>query len=394
MKYAIVIPDGAADKPLDELDGRTPLDAADTPNMDRIAAEGKLGTVRNVPKGMPAGSDVAIMSLLGYDPRDYYTGRAPLEAAAQGLKITDEWVLRCNFVTIVDGVMEDHSAGHITTEEATALLGELNRILGGPHVEFHPGVSYRHLMTYRGELDVKTTPPHDILGELAASHLPSGKGAETLRNLVDRSQDILAEHDVNIVRRDLGENPATSIWLWGEGKMPSLPSFSEKYGLRGCAITADDLVRGVSKLIGWDIIDVPGATGYLDTNYAGKGERAIASLDSHDLVCVHVEAPDEMGHAANLPGKIEAIENIDRHVVGPLLTHLSDSGEPWRMMVLPDHPTPIAIRTHTSDGVPFAIAGEGVKAVRSCRFTEADADAGDLHVDRGCDLMEYFLTVR
>ncbi len=394
MKYAIIIPDGAADAPLDELDGRTPLDAAETPNMDWIATEGKLGTVRNVPKGMAAGSDVAIMSVLGYDPREYYTGRAPLEAAAQGLKITDEWVLRCNFVTIVDGVMEDHSAGHITTEEATALLGELNRILGGPHVQFHPGVSYRHLMTFRGELNVKTTPPHDILGELAVSHLPSGKNADALRNLVDRSQSILEGHDVNIVRRDLGENPATSIWLWGEGKMPSLPSFSESYGLRGCAITAVDLVRGVSKLIGWDIVDVPGATGYLDTNYAGKGERAIGALNSHDLVFVHIEAPDEMGHAANLPGKIEAIENIDRHIVGPLLDHFREGSEPWRVMVLPDHPTPIALRTHTHDPVPFAIAGEGVKAVRTCRFTEANANAGDLQVDRGCDLMEYFLTVR
>ena len=394
MKYAIIIPDGAADLPLQELEGKTPLAAARTPHMDWIAANGKLGTVRNVPKGLSPGSDVAIMSLLGYDPREFYTGRAPLEAAAQGLKITDEWVFRCNFVTIVDGVMEDHSAGHITTEEATALLEELNRVLGGPHVHFYPGVSYRHLMTYRGEMDVKTTPPHDILGDVAASHLPSGKGAETLRNLIDRSQDILRGHDVNVVRRDLGENPATSVWLWGQGKMPSLPSFSERFGLRGASITAVDLVRGVSKLIGWDIVEVPGATGYLDTNYAGKGTHAIETLKDHDLVFVHVEAPDEMGHAANLPGKVESIEQIDRHVVGPLLEHLRGTGEHWRIMVLPDHPTPISIRTHTPDPVPFAIAGEGIKAVVPARFTEQDAESADLHVDRGCDLMEYFLTVR
>ncbi|MFP4053586.1 MAG: cofactor-independent phosphoglycerate mutase [Phycisphaerae bacterium] len=383
MKYAIIIPDGAADLPMEELEGKTPLAAARTPHMDWIATHGKLGTVRNVPKGMSPGSDVAIMSLLGYDPREFYTGRAPLEAAAQGLKITDEWVFRCNFVTIVD-----------STEEATALLEELNHVLGGPHVHFYPGVSYRHLMTYRGEMDVKTTPPHDILGEVAAGHLPSGKGAEMLRNLVDRSQTILAGHEVNVVRRDLEENPATSIWLWGQGKMPTLPSFSERFGLRGASITAVDLVRGVSKLIGWDIVEVPGATGYLDTNYAGKGSYAIDTLKDKDLVFVHVEAPDEMGHAANLPGKIESIEQIDRHIVGPVLEHLQGTGEHWRILVLPDHPTPISIRTHTADPVPFAIAGEGVKAVVPAKFSEKDAAEADLHVDRGCDLMEYFLTVR
>lgn len=391
MKYVILIPDGAADLPLEELEGRTPLEVAHLPNMDWIAANGKCGTVQNIPRGMSPGSDVAIMSVMGYNPRDCYTGRAPLEAAAQGLDIKDEWVLRCNLVTIVDGRMEDHSAGHISTEEGVALVGELNRILGGPHIRFHPGVSYRHLMTYRGELGVQTTPPHDILGELAASHLPRGAGSETLRNLIDRSQAILADHDVNVVRKDLGENPATSIWLWGQGKLPTLPSFASRFGLSGAAITAVDLVRGLSRLVGWDVIEVEGATGYLDTNYAGKGQAAIDALGDHELVFVHIEAPDEMGHAAHLRGKIESLEAIDRHIVGPVLEHLRSGQEDWRVLVLPDHPTPIAVRTHTDDPVPFALAGTGVVALVGGQFTEQAAGAADLHIDRGCDLMEYFL---
>jgi 2,3-bisphosphoglycerate-independent phosphoglycerate mutase len=396
MKYAIVIPDGAADAPLDDLDGRTPLEAANIPNMDWIAANGKSGTVRNIPKGMPSGSDVAILSLVGYDPKEYYTGRAPLEAAAQGLKImTDEWVFRCNFVTIVDGKMEDYSAGHISTEEAAALIEELNRILGGPHVRFYPGVSYRHLMVYKGPVEIETTPPHDILGKRIAEHLPSGdEGADMIRTLTERSRDVLTEHEINVVRRDLGENPANSIWLWGHGKLPNLPAFQDRYGVRGVAITAVDLVRGLAKLIGWDCIEVEGATGYLDTNYAGKGAAAVKALDSHDLVCVHVEAPDEAGHNANPAAKVEAIEQIDRHIVGPLLERLKKEGDDWRILVLPDHPTPCQVRTHTQDAVPFAIAGAGVKAVVHGPFSEKHAAESDLHIDRGCDLMEYFLTVR
>lgn len=394
MKYAIIIPDGAADQPLEELEGKTPLAFARTPNLDWIASNGKMGGVCNVPRSLPPGSDVAIMSVMGYDPREHYTGRAPLEAAAQGLDLKEEWIFRCNFVTMVDGRMEDHSAGHISTEEARVLLDELNRLLGGPHVTFYPGVSYRHLMTFLGDMDVKTTPPHDILGELASSHLPSGKGADLLRNLIDRSQSIFAGHDVNVVRRDLGENPATSIWLWGQGKLPSLPSFREVYKLKAAAITAVDLVRGLASLVGWDILEVEGATGFLDTNYAGKGQAAIDALDDHDLVFVHIEAPDECGHAANVRGKIESIEMIDQHIVGPILNHFRSQGDGWRIMVLPDHPTPISVRTHTRDAVPFAIAGDGMKAVTPRKFTEEDASQSDLQIDRGCDLMEYFLTVR
>ncbi|HUS93446.1 MAG TPA: cofactor-independent phosphoglycerate mutase [Phycisphaerae bacterium] len=395
MKYALIIPDGAADVPLDELRGRTPFEAAETPHLDWIASHGRLGTVNNIPDGLPAGSDVAILSVLGYDPRQYYTGRAPLEAAAQGLKVRpDEWIFRCNFVTIVEGVMEDYSAGHISTEEASALIGELNRRLANEKVRFYPGVGYRHLMTLRGDCDVQTTPPHDILGQAVAGHLPEGAGAEALQALTERSQRLLADHEINTIRRDLGDNPATSIWLWGEGKMPSLPSFAEKYSLAGKVVTAVDLVAGIAALIGWERIDVPGATGFLDTNYAGKGAAAVKALDDGDFVCVHVEAPDEAGHNADAGGKVAALESIDRHIVGPVLQRLKAEGDDWRILVLPDHPTPCTVRTHTRDAVPFAIAGARIITVVHDPFTEAAAARSDLHIARGHEMMEYFLTVR
>ena len=395
MKYAIIIPDGAADLPLEDLGGKTPLEAARTPNMDWIASHGKIGTAAMVPTGMPCGSDVAILSVLGYDPRQFYTGRAPLEAAAQGLVIApDEWVFRCNFVTIVGAVMEDYSAGHITTDEAKTLIGELNRQLSTPQIRFYTGVSYRHLMTYRGNMQVRTTPPHDILGKAVEGYLPAGAGSETIRSIMESAKPIVEGHEINAVRRDLGENPATDIWLWGEGKMPQLEEFAKRFGLKGAAITAVDLVRGLSALIGWDRIEVPGATGYLDTNYAGKGAAACLALDNYDIVCVHVEAPDECGHNADVKGKVQAIEAIDRHVVGPVLERLKTEGDQWRILVLPDHPTPCAIRTHTTQPVPFAMAGVRVESIVPREFNEASAAAADLHVQRGCELMEFFLTVR
>ena len=395
MKYAIIIPDGAADLAVDELGGKTPLAVANKPHIDWIAAHGKFGTVRTVPAGMPCGSDVAILSLLGYDPHKHYTGRAPLEAAAQGLAIgPDEWVFRCNMVTVIDGVMEDYSAGHISTKEAGGLLAELHRQLGGQHLAFFRGVSYRHLMTARGDFDVQTTPPHDILGKKIDAHLPTGRGADMLRMLIERSKGIFATHEINQVRRDLGENLATNIWPWGQGQMPQLPSFAERHGLAGAAITAVDLVRGLAKLIGWEVIEVPGATGYIDTNYAGKGAAAVAALDRLDLVCVHVEAPDEAGHNANAAAKVQAIEQIDRHVVGPVLERLKAEGDNWRILVMPDHPTPCQARTHTAEPVPFAIAGLRMPAVLALPFSEENAARSDLHVDRGHELMEYFLKVR
>ncbi|MCJ7545013.1 MAG: cofactor-independent phosphoglycerate mutase [Phycisphaerae bacterium] len=395
MKYAIVIPDGAADLPLEELHGQTPLEVARKPQMDWIAAHGKCGMVHNIPKGLACGSDVAILSVVGYDPRTCYTGRAPLEAAAQGLKIgPDEWVFRCNLVTIIDGIMEDHSAGHISTEEAGAIVDELNRSLARPGVHFYRGVSYRHLMIYRGDCQVRTTPPHDILGQRAAAHLPTGQGAKELRGLMERGRELLVGHEINTVRRDLGENPATDIWLWGEGQMPQLTPFTERFGLRAAAVAAVDLVRGLARLIGWDVLTVQGATGYLDTNSAGKGAAAVAALDNHDLVFVHVEAPDEAGHNANIKGKIAAIEQIDQHIVGPLLKRLQAEGPEWRILVLPDHPTPCTVRTHTRDAVPFAMAGKRVESVLAEPFSEAHAAESDLHIARGHELMQFFLTIR
>jgi len=395
MKYAIIIPDGAADVPLDELGGQTPLAAADLPNMDSIVSQGRCGTVCNVPDPLPCGSDVAIMSVMGYDPTEYYTGRAPLEAAAQKLNVDpSQWIFRCNFVTLIDGVMEDYSAGHIRNEEANKLIDALNQRLAGDELTFYKGVSYRHLMTFSGGCKVKTTPPHDFLGRKTSGYQPRGQGAKELREIMDRAAEILDQHEVNTVRTDLGENPANAIWLWGQGKMPHLPLFARRFGLSGAAITGVDLVRGLAGLIGWDIIEVEGATGYLDTNYAGKGAAAVEALDKYDLVFVHVEAPDEAGHNADPQAKIEALQQIDTHVVAPVLDRLKTEGNDWRLLLLPDHPTPCTLRTHTRKAVPFALAGKGTAGIVDAPFTEQTAEEADLHIERGCDLMEFFLKVR
>jgi 2,3-bisphosphoglycerate-independent phosphoglycerate mutase len=393
MKYALILPDGAADEPIDELDGQTALAAAKIPNMDWIAAQGRVGTVRTVPDGFTPGSDVATLSVVGYDVRKYYTGRAPLEAVSRRISLgPDELVFRCNLVTIVDGEMEDFSAGHISQPEADRLIADLNAELGDDRVRFHAGVSYRHLMTMKGAASMKLTctPPHDIPGEAVASHLPTGKGSDAIRSLMERSQQVLAEHEVNQVRRDLGENPATSIWLWGQGPMPRLPSFKERFGLRGVAITGVDLFRGIAISAGWRMIAVEGATGYLDTNYRGKGEAAAAALDEVDIVAVHVEAPDEAGHNGDAAAKVEAIERVDEFVVGPVLDKLRSFGE-WRILCVPDHPTPVDKRTHTGDPPPFCMAGAGIVPDRANAFCETEAAATGLHIDPGYELMEYWL---
>jgi 2,3-bisphosphoglycerate-independent phosphoglycerate mutase len=393
MKYVIILPDGAADEPLAELDGRTPLGAARIPNMHSIAANGRSGTVKTVPDGFTPGSDVATLSVVGYDPNTYYTGRAPLEAVAKRISLApDELVFRCNLVTLVDARMEDFSAGHISQAEAERLIHDLQAELGSDRVTFHSGVGYRHLMTVKDAADIKVecTPPHDITSKPIAGYLPSGKGEEFVRGLMRRSQEILDKHEVNQVRRDLGENPATSIWLWGQGGSPRLPNFREKFGVRGAAITAVDLIRGIALSIGWKLIEVPGATGYIDTDYAAKGRYAIEALKDADLVAVHVEAPDEMGHNGDVAKKVLALELIDEHIVGPLLEKLHGLDE-WRIMCLPDHPTPVAKKTHTSTPPPFCMAGTGIIADRSERFTEADALETGLNIDPGHELMEYFL---
>ncbi len=394
MKFVIVIADGAADRPQESLQGRTPLEVADIPTFDRIAREGRFGTTRNIPDGMPAGSDVAILSAFGYDPKKVYTGRAPLEALAQKIELgPNDLVLRCNLVTVADEEMVDYSAGGISNNEGRALLTHVSNVLSRPGWEFYPGVGYRHLLVHRnhGKLDLHTTPPHDILGQPIAEYLPRGKDAGELISLMNDSRELLRDQEINRVRLDLGERTATQIWLWGQGFRPALTPFAERYGLSGAAITAVDLVRGIAHGIGWQVIDVAGATGYLDTNYAGKGQAAIAALDEVDLVCVHVEAPDECGHEGDARGKIQALENIDRHILAPLLDHLEHRGEPWRLMALPDHPTPLDVRTHTADAVPVGIIGQDMTPVRPGRFTEDDAAKSGFEITVGHELMEYFL---
>lgn len=394
MKYAIIIPDGAADEPLEELAGKTPLEAARTPNMDRIAAEGRVGLVRTIPEGFESGSDVATMCLLGYDPKVYHTGRAPLEAAAQSIPLAaSDWVFRCNLVTVVDGIMKDHSAGGITDAEAQTLLRELARKIHVPGVEFYTGVSYRNLLVYRGskELDVKTTPPHEIPDEPAGKYLPRGKGSEILRGIIDKSAELFGGHEINDVRRDNGMNPATQVWLWGQGHAPDMPTFQERFGVTsGCMITGVDLLRGLAVLLGWENMNVEGMTSFHDTNYSGQGTATADALDRYDIVFSHVEAPDEASHQADWRTKVASIEAIDEHVVGPVLKKLRTYPE-WRILVMPDHPTNIATRKHGYAPTLFGMAGTRVRGERPGPYSEKHAAKSDLKIERGHELMEYFL---
>jgi 2,3-bisphosphoglycerate-independent phosphoglycerate mutase len=403
MKYAIIIPDGCADEPQESLGGKTPLQAAQTPNMDRIAREGVVGRSNNVPASLTPASDVATLSLFGYDPLVVYTGRAPLEAAAMGLQLgPGDWAVRCNLVYVGNGQMRDFTAGHVTSTDGRALMEAIEEGLGGPidsgEVEFFPGVSYRNIMIYRGgkapfAAATKTQPPHDIPDRPIADHLPLGPGSELLRSLMERSREILAKHPVNQDRMRRGEKPATQIWLWGQGKAPSLQPFVKAYGKSGAIISAVDLVRGVGQLLGWTRVDVPGATGYLDTDYAAKGRYGVAALKDSDLVCVHVEAPDEASHEGKAHAKIKALEEIDRHIVGPLLEALPRQGN-WRILVSPDHRTPLRTRAHAHGPVPFAVAGTGIVSKGQASYDEVVAAESDLAFDKGHQLMPWFLKER
>jgi 2,3-bisphosphoglycerate-independent phosphoglycerate mutase len=394
MKYAIIIPDGAADDPLPELGDKTPIEAAATPNMDAVATEGRQGLVRTVPDGFESGSDVATMCLLGYDPKVYHTGRAPLEAAAQHIPLAaSDWVFRCNLVTVADGVMKDHSAGGISNAEAQRLLADLRARLIAPGFEFYNGVSYRNLLVYRGseEFDVKTKPPHEIPEERTDKYLPKGKGSELLRKIMDYSRTLFADHEINATRRETGFNPATQVWLWGQGHAPDMPTFVDRFGVQsGCMITGVDLLRGLAVLLGWEIREVEGMTSFHDTNYKGQGEATADALEHYDLVFSHVEAPDEASHQADWKTKVEAIEHIDKHVVGPVLRKLKTFDE-WRILVMPDHPTNIATRKHGYAPAPFAMAGTRVRSVLKASYSERNAAASDLKIERGHELMEYFL---
>lgn len=401
MKYAIIIPDGCADEPLEELQGQTPLQAARTPAMDEIARRGRVGQSNNVPEHLPAGSDVANLSLLGYDPNCYFTGRAPLEAAAQGIHLSaDDWAIRCNLVTIENHLMQDFTAGHISTPEAAALLDTLQGQLfqeDAGRWQFIPGVSYRNLLVYRGHgrpspfsRETRTTPPHDLTDKSVEDDYPRGPGSDLLHAWMAASEEVFATHPVNERRRALGQRPATHVWLWGLGQAPALDSFHARFGVRGAMITAVDLLRGLARLIGWQVIEVPGATGYLDTDYAAKGRYAVAALQEHDLVCVHVEATDEASHEGRASAKVEALEQIDRHIVAPLLEALCRYGN-YRILVSPDHPTPIRLKTHSHGWVPFAMAGTGIPPDAAERYDELTAEASGWRFARGWELMGHFL---
>jgi 2,3-bisphosphoglycerate-independent phosphoglycerate mutase len=401
MKYIIVLPDGVADVPVKELGGRTPLEVAEHPNMDWIAREGITGWARTIPEGFAPGSDVGCMSVFGYDPRRYYTGRAPLEAAAQGIALREtEVAFRCNTVTVHDGVMADYSAGHIENADSAELIQAANERFGNDGVRFYAGVSYRHLAivasdqwSVTSDALAKTvcTPPHDISGKPIDGHLPTGPGAEPLQRMMRESVDLLAAHPVNRRRLQAGKKPATMLWFWGQGTAAKLPPFREVYGLRGACISAVDIVRGLGRLAGFDIMRVPGITGYFDTNYKGKAEYALKALDDHEVVLVHVEPTDEAGHMGDAGKKIEAIEQTDRLVVGTLLEGLRRRDEPFAVMVVPDHPTSVVLKTHIAEAVPFAIyATDGPKdAVAS--YSESAVSASTRRFEDGFRLMAFLL---
>lgn len=398
MKYAIVIPDGCADEPQDSLGGRTPLQAANVPHMDAIVKAGIVGRANNVPPSLPAGSDVANLSLLGYNPLEHFTGRAPLEAAAQGIPLAAaDWAIRCNIVTVEDQTMKSFTAGHISTEEATRLLATAQEHLGSSELTFYPGVSYRNLLLYRPgngtapfSNDTRTTPPHDLTDKSVLDDYPRGPGGAMLVELMSASVGLFADHPVNAERKAAGKPVATNIWLWGQGRAPALESFQKKYGKTGAMITAVDLLRGLAALVGWKRIEVPGATGYLDTDYAAKGRYAIEALKDVDIICVHVEATDEASHEGRGDAKIKALEEIDAKIVGPLHEALKKYGD-YRILVSPDHPTPIRTKTHSHGLVPLAICGTGIKPDAAQTYDEITAAASSIAFDEGYKMMKFFL---
>ena len=404
MKHVIVIPDGAADAPQESLGGRTPFQAAHTPALDALAAHGRVGLTNHVPASLPPGSEVACMSLMGYDPLRYFTGRAPLEAAAQGIVLgPHDWAVRCNLVTITDQTMEDFTAGHVSTAEAVELLAAAQRGLAADFPEiaaswsFVPGVSYRNLLLHRGSAAAapfdgspRATPPHDLMDKPVVDDFPRGLGSRLLADMMARSAAWLAGHPVNAARVAAGKRPATHVWLWGVGRAPAMEPFVEKYGMSGTMITAVDLLRGLASLAGWKRLEVPGATGYLDTDYAAKGRAAIAELAIADLVCVHVEAPDEASHEGNAAAKVKAIEEIDTKIVAPLAAHLSGVGD-HRILVCPDHPTFIATKTHSRGHVPFLMAGTGIAPSGHATYDESAAAASGQRIEPGWTLMGEFL---
>jgi 2,3-bisphosphoglycerate-independent phosphoglycerate mutase len=400
VKYIILQGDGMADYPLEDLGGKTPLEAAKTPNMDWLAAHGVFGMAHVIPKGFPPGSDVGNMSIMGYDPAVYHTGRSPLEAASMGVALGPKDIaFRCNLVTLTDKgsdtFMEDFTSGHISTEEAGAIIRDVGRELGRDDIEFFAGVSYRHLMVWRsGKETMTTTPPHDITDQKVASYMPSGDGAELLRGLMDASKRLLADHPVNKKRAARGQRKATSIWLWGQGRAPALPPLTERFGIRGGVISAVDIINGLGVYAGLERILVPGITGFFDTNYRGKGEHGVNSLEKNDLVFIHVEAIDEAGHMGDVQKKIQAIEDFDEKVVGTVLERMADRKD-WRVLLMPDHPTAIAVKTHVAEPVPFVLFSANEQRNNGpVRYNEKDAAQTGVVAKQAFRLMEALIEGR
>lgn len=397
MKYIVVLGDGMADYPVDELSGKTPLECAKKPNIDYMAAHGEVGLVKNVPETLSPGSDVANLAAMGYDPLKYYSGRSPLEAVSVGVNMKDtDIIFRCNLVTVTDEekyedkTIIDHSSDEITTEEARELIKAVNDAFSNEKFSFYPGVSYRHIMVWdKGPLDFTLTPPHDILERNVKDYMPKGEGSEYIYEMMVKSYDILNNHPINIERAKRGLNKANSIWIWGEGKKPLLSDFKEKYGLSGAVISAVDLIKGIGMCAGLEIIEVEGATGNIHTNFDGKAKAALDALERGiDYIYIHMEAPDECGHRHEVENKVRSIEIIDEKVVGFLKENLSKKGIDYKMLILPDHPTPLKLRTHTRDAVPYIIY-DSTKEIDSkfSTYTEAEAQKSDILIEEGHNLI-------
>ncbi|PKM83522.1 MAG: cofactor-independent phosphoglycerate mutase [Firmicutes bacterium HGW-Firmicutes-13] len=400
-KYAVILCDGMPDYKISKLNNKTPLEAAGTPNIDFLARRARIGMVKTVPEGYPPGSDVANLSVMGYDPALYYTGRSPLEAVSMGVHLDEADVaFRCNLVTLSEEpsefgqkVMIDYSADEISTSEAALLIEEVNKRLGSKIFEFYAGISYRHLMVWKGGVEeIELTPPHDISDRKITDYLPRGREAQRLSALMEESHKFLPLHPVNKARVERGQYPANSIWFWGQGRKPGLTSFKEKFGLDGSVISAVDLIKGIGICAGMEVVDVPGATGNIDTDYVGKARAALRELEKgRDFVYLHIEAPDEAGHRGEMENKIRAIEEIDEKIVGEMLKGMEIFTD-FRIMVLSDHPTPLKIKTHTAEPVPFLIYDKcaQVKGKAAC-FSEEEASKTGLFINSGPELMDYFL---
>lgn len=404
MKYFILVPDGAGDDKVDALNGKTPLEVADMPCVTKLAQKGRVGMVKTVPDGIAPGSDAANLSVMGYDPCVYLTGRSPLEAASIGIEMSDTDVaFRTNIITLSgegeydDLTVLDHSAGDITTKEANILIKAVQDALGEDDLKFYPGVSYRHCMIVNnGRTDYELTPPHDILGKRAGDYLPKGPDADRITTLMKKSYEILKEHPVNKARMEKGLNPANTIWIWGQGKKPNLSSFTEKYGITGTAISAVDLIKGIAICAGLDSVDVEGATGTLHTNFEGKCQAAIDEFkNGKDLVYMHLEGPDECSHQGDMEGKIQCLGDIDSKILAPVVKYLEETGEDFTVLVVPDHRTPLAIRTHSSTPVPYVIyRSNDVQLLDETKaFCEVSGETG-IYFDNGYELADYFFSAR